>query len=150
MNYQFDAANVNFGDPNSDPSNPVGSRALNIPQIPTQQQPQQKQPNQNYFQKILSILNNKTGTVLTAAMGMATGFAFKDLIASTVSDILQPLIIMILTMTHINNLYNFDSFISPEKTSLNISSFISALVSFIFIIITMYYINILISGPLQS
>jgi large-conductance mechanosensitive channel len=143
MNYQFDAANVNFGDPNTEPSNPVGTRALNIPQMPTQQQ--QQPPSQNYFQKILNILNSKTGTVLTAAMGMAIGFGFKDLIASTVSNILQPLFIMLLTMTHLNNYYDFTALISPEKTVLNINAFISSLISFIFIVIAMYYVNMLIT-----
>ena len=96
MNYQFDAANVNFGDPNVEPSNPAGTRALNIPQMPTQHQNSQTNStsSQNYFQKIMNILNSKTGTVLAAAMGMAIGFAFKDLIASTVSNVLQPLVIM--------------------------------------------------------
>lgn len=150
MNYQFDAANVNFGDPNAEPSNPAGTRALNIPQMPTQQQTSQNTSNQNYFQKIMNILNSKTGTVLAAAMGMAIGFAFKDLIASTVSNVLQPLVIMIITMTHINNYYDFTAFISPEKTALNVSSFISSLISFIFTVVAMYYINALISVPLQN
>ena len=152
MNYQFDAANINFGDPNIEPSNPVGTRALNIPQMPTQQHTSQTNSNssQNYFQKIMNILNIKNGTVLAAAMGMAIGFAFKDLIASTVSNVLQPLVIMIITMTHLNNYYDFTTFISPEKTALNISSFISSLISFIFTVVAMYYINMLISVPLQN
>ena len=153
MNYQFDfdPANVNFGDPNAPPSNPVGTTALNIPQMPTQQQhsqqPSQQKQNIGYFQKYNIFLNTKTGTILAAAIGMAIGFAFKDFVSSTVTNVLQPLIIMILSITHVNNLYDLSSFISPEKTALNISTFISSLFTFLFTIVTVYYINLMISTP---
>jgi len=148
MNYQFDfdPANVNFGDPNAHPSNPVGTTALNIPQMPRQQHSQQKQ-NIGYFQKYNNFLNTKTGTILAAAIGMAIGFAFKDFVSSTVTNILQPLIIMILSITHVNNLYDLSSFISPDKTALNITTFISSLFAFLFTIVTVYYINLMISTP---
>jgi len=152
MNYQFDfdPANVNFGDPNAHPSNPVGTTALNIPQMPTQQpiqQHSQQKQNIGYFQKYNNFLNTKTGTILAAAIGMAIGFAFKDFVSSTVTNVLQPLIIMILSITHVNNLYDLSSFISPEKTALNISTFISSLFAFLFTIVTVYYINLMISTP---
>jgi len=153
MNFDFYPSNVNFGDPNSAPSNPVGERALNIPQIPTQQQTVyqesgQKKSSKTYLQKYLDFFNLKTGTILTASIGMAIGFAFKDFISSIVTNVLQPLIITILTLTHVNNLYDFGSFISPEKNVLNISTFISSLLTFVFTVITVYYINILISTSL--
>ena len=57
MNYQFEAANVNFGDPNAYPSNPVGTQALSIPQMPTAQQSVQQSTQKNstttFYQKIL-------------------------------------------------------------------------------------------------
>ena len=115
-------------------------------QQPIQQHSQQKQ-NIGYFQKYNIFLNTKTGTILAAAIGMAIGFAFKDFVSSTVTNILQPLIIMILSITHVNNLYDLSSFISPEKTALNISTFISSLFSFLFTIVTVYYINLMISTP---
>jgi large-conductance mechanosensitive channel len=40
--------------------------------------------------------NNKTGTILATAIGMAIGFSFKDLITSAVSNVLQPIIILLL------------------------------------------------------
>jgi large-conductance mechanosensitive channel len=143
MNYQFDPANVNFGDPNTNPSNPVGTTALNIPQMPTQQK-----KNLGNFQKYDNFLNTKTGTILAAAIGMAIGFAFKDFVSSIVTNVLQPLIIMILSVTHINNFYDFTLFISPQNTALNISSFFSSLFTFLFTIVTVYYINMMISTSL--
>jgi large-conductance mechanosensitive channel len=148
MNYQFDPANVNFGDPNTNPSNPVGTTALNIPQMPTQQQPTQQKKNLGNFQKYDNFLNTKTGTILAAAIGMAIGFAFKDFVSSIVTNVLQPLIIMILSVTHINNFYDFTLFISPQNTALNISSFFSSLFTFLFTIVTVYYINMMISTSL--
>ena len=148
MNYQFDAANVNFGDPNTNPSNPVGTTALNIPQMPTQQQPTQQKKNLGNFQKYDNFLNTKTGTILAASIGMAIGFAFKDFVSSIVTNVLQPLIIMILSVTHINNFYDLTLFISPQKTALNISSFFSSLFTFLFTIVTVYYINMMISTSL--
>lgn len=143
MNYQFEAANVNFGDPNAYPTNPIGTQALSIPQMPPAQQSTQQKSNATFYQKIINFFNGKTGTILTAAIGMAIGFAFKDLISSTVTNILQPLVIMLLSITHLNNIYDFSSFISPEKNNLNISTFISSLFSFSFVVIATYYITLM-------
>jgi large-conductance mechanosensitive channel len=147
MNYQFEAANVNFGDPNAYPSNPAGTQALSIPQMPTAQQTvqqsTQKNSNVTFSQKILNFFNVKTGTILTTAIGFAIGFAFKDLLASSVTNILQPLVIMFLSITHLNTIYDFSLFISPEKNALNISTFINSLFSFGFIVIAAYYISLM-------
>jgi len=143
MNYQFEAANVNFGDSNAYPANPIDTQALSTPQMPTAQQSTQHKFKPIFYQKIINFLNGKTGTILTAAIGMAIGFAFKDLISSTVTNILQPLVIMLLSITHLNNIYDFSSFISPEKNDLNISIFISSLFSFSFVVISAYYITLM-------
>jgi large-conductance mechanosensitive channel len=150
MNFDFYPSNVNYGEPNTEPSNPPGAPALNIPQLPTANQPMnnQKKSDKTYLQKYSNFFNLKTGTILTASIGMAIGFAFKDFISSTVTNVLQPLIITILTLTHLNNLYDFSSLISPEKNVLNVSTFISSLLTFVFTVITVYYINILISTSL--
>ena len=149
MNSDFYPDNVNYGYPNSAPSNPTGTQALNIPQMPTQQQPQQQQQkqSQNYFIKIMSILNNKTGTILTTAIGLAVGFSFKDLIDSGVSNVLQPLFIMLLSSSaYFTNLFNLTSLVGQKSATLNIIAFISSFVSFIFTVITVYYISFLISA----
>ena len=79
---------------------------------------------------------------------MAIGFAFKDFIGAIVINVLQPIVVMIITMTHLNNFYDFTVFISPEKNALNVSAFISSLFTFIFTVVTVYYVNILISTPI--
>jgi len=153
MNYQFDAANVNFGNPNEPPSNPYGTQALNMPVYAEQQQQstqpqqssQQQKANPSFFNKIQIFFNSKTGTILSTAIGMAIGFAFKDLIASIVTNILQPLVIKILSLTSLNNYYNFSIFITQEHNILDISKFFSAIFTFVFTIITVYYISKFIS-----
>jgi large-conductance mechanosensitive channel len=159
MNYsEFNAANVNFGNPNEPPSNPYGTQALNIPQTQTQQQTQtqtqqqtqQTQPSQQqnkfiFFNKIQTFLNSKTGTVLSTAIGMAIGFSFKDFITSSVTNILEPLIIKILSLTPLNNYYNLATYIAQENTVLDNKKFFSALFTFIFTVITVYYISKFIS-----
>jgi large-conductance mechanosensitive channel len=145
MNYQFGAANVNFGDPNAYPSNPVGTQALSIPQMPTAQQPVQQavqnNSNKSFAQKLSFFLNSKTTTILAIAIGLAIGLAFKELVSSIVTNVLQPLIIMFLSMTQLNNMYDFTLFISPEKNTLNVITFISTLFSFGFVVIATYYIS---------
>ena len=101
-----------------------------------------------YLEKYSQFLNLKTGTILTAAIGMAIGFALKDFISSVITNVLQPLIILIITLTHLNKLYNFGKFISPETTVMNFSKFISSSLTFVFTIITVYYSNLLISTTL--
>jgi large-conductance mechanosensitive channel len=71
--------------------------------------------------------------------------AFKDLIASIVTNILQPLVIKILSLTSLNNYYDLSPFISQQKNALDISIFFSALFTFIFTVITVYYISKFIS-----
>lgn len=149
MDYNFYPENVNYGQPSSHVSNPTGTQALSIPQMPTQQQPQQTQQpqkNQGYFLKIMGILNNKTGTILSTAIGLAIGFAFKDLISSGVTNILQPLFIMLLSSSaYLNSYFNLTSLVGQPNSSLNVIAFCSSIVSFIFTVITVYYINYAIS-----
>ena len=94
----------------------------------------------------MGIFSNKTGTVLATAIGMAIGFSFKDVITTSVSNVVTPLIIIILSYSPFLSKYlNLTSYISNGNTSLDIPAFISSIVSFIFTIITVYYINLVIT-----
>jgi large-conductance mechanosensitive channel len=151
MNYsQFDPANVNFGNPNEPPSNPYGTQALNIPQVQeqqqstqpqTQQSTQQQKANTSFSNKIKIFLNSKTGPILSTSIGIAIGFAFKDLIASIVTNILQPLVIKMISLSSLNNYYDFNIFITQERHILNISKFFAAIFTFVFTVITIYYLS---------
>ena len=141
--------NFNFN-PNAHVTNHVETQA--IPQIQSPlitNTPQVQKKIQSYYEKIMSILNNKTGTILATAIGMAIGSSFKDLITSTVSNVLQPIIILLLSYSSfLNDYLNLSSYISQENTKLKIPHFISYIVSFILTIIAVYYINEAISDQI--
>lgn len=145
MNFQFDPANVDFGQPNVPPLNPAGSvpdflQPQHKPLIQPQQQNKSK-INLSFSQKMKNILNMKTGTVFFTAIAMSIGYAFKDFVQSTVTNLFQPLIILLITTTHLNNYIDVTSLISPQNNILHISSFITALITFLLIIITITYLS---------
>lgn len=154
MNFEFNPSNVDFGNPNAPVTNPTGSQSIPQNQTPLIQQqtnntPPAQKKNQTYYEKIMSIFNDKTGTILATSIGMAIGFSFKDLITSAVSNVLQPIIIILLSYSpFLNNYFNLSSYISQQNTTLNIPNFISNIVSFTLTIIAVYYINTAISNEI--
>lgn len=156
MNFESYPSNVDFGTPNAPVTNPAGSQTIpqNITPLIQQQtnptqpqtQSQQQQKSQSFYSKIMGIFNNKTGTILSTAIGLAIGFAFKDLVTATVNNLLAPLIILIISYSpFLTNYLNLTSYISSQNTTLSVSNFISNLFSFILTIIAVYYINLLIT-----
>ena len=115
-----------------------------MPQQQQQQMPQQQQNKQSLTigGKIHDFLVSKSGTIMTNSFGMAIGFALKDFIAAIVVNLFKPLIAFIFNMTHLNNYYDFNSIISPENNALNFSSFITAFLTFIMVIISVYLISL--------
>jgi large-conductance mechanosensitive channel len=138
---------------NSDSSN-LETSGLQQPQIqqtqiPTQSQQilQQNNNTSNHKQltlheKIHVFLISKTGTIIAYAFGIAIGFAIKDLVSSIVVNLLKPLFALFFTMTHLENYYDFNSIISPENNALNLSSFVTSLITFILVIIVVYFISL--------
>ena len=110
-------------------------------QMPQQQMPQNKQP-LSIGGKIHDFLVSKSGTIMTNSFGMAIGFALKDFIGAIVVNLFKPLIAFIFNMTHLNNYYDFNSIISPENNAINFSSFITAFLTFIMVIISVYLISL--------
>jgi|688.fasta_scaffold898866_1 large-conductance mechanosensitive channel len=159
MNYDIHPSIVDFGTSNIPVTNPLISQTIPQSQVlDTQQTTSQamaistitsniQNKNKSFNDKILSIFNDKTGNILSTAIGMAIGFSFKDFITSVVSNILQPVIIIILSYSPVlNNYLNLSSYTSKQNKGLNIHIFISNLVSFILTIVAVYYINMYISN----
>lgn len=121
-------------------------------QIPSQSQEQPHQILQHnnttnhkqvtLHEKIHAFLISKTGTIIAYAFGIAIGFAIKDLVSSIVVNLLKPLFALFFTMTHLENYYDFNSIISPENNALNLSSFVTSLITFILVIIVVYFISL--------
>ena len=110
MNYDIHPSIVDFGTSNIPVTSPLISQTIPQSQVLDTQQTTSSQAmaistttsniqnkNKNFNDKVLSIFNDKTGTILSTAIGMAIGFSFKDFITSVVSNILQPVIIIILS-----------------------------------------------------
>jgi large-conductance mechanosensitive channel len=99
-----------------------------------------KNASPTFLQKIKLFLNAKSGTLIAAAIGLCIGFAFKDLVFTTVTTIIEPLIVMIIYMTGLQKIYDFKRFLSVQNNTLNITKFVQTLISFIIIIIVVYYL----------
>lgn len=88
-----------------------------------------------------NFLNNKTDSILGVAAAMAIGASFKDLITSIVNNFIQPLVIQLILLTNIRRLtkiINVDPLFSDTTNILNFSNVIVSILSFIFIVITVY------------
>jgi large-conductance mechanosensitive channel len=72
---------------------------------------------------------------------VAIGYAFQNLVIATVTSVIEPLLIKLLMLTHLNDVYDFARFLSPEKNVMNFTVFVSNVITFIICVITVYYIN---------
>ena len=109
---------------------------------PTIGQKQNQKP-LSFHEKIHDFLLSKSGTIITSSFGMAIGFALKDFIDSIVVNLFKPLLVFIFTTTHLNNYYDLNSIISPENNVLNFGSFVTAFITFILVIISVYFIHLI-------
>jgi large-conductance mechanosensitive channel len=98
-----------------------------------------------FIRQLINFLNSKSGTVFTAAIAMAIGLAFKDFVTAIVNSLIEPLIISIIKLTHLNNYYNFTSFISSRDNALNITKLVQSFFTCVIVVITVYFISQLIS-----
>ena len=92
---------------------------------------------------LTTFLNNNTNTIIGLAAGMAIGSSFKDLITSIVNNFIQPLVLNLILLANIprlSKIINMDPLFSEKNTILNLSNVIVSVLSFIFIVITVYVI----------
>ena len=98
---------------------------------------------QNPLVLFTDFLNHKTESILGIATAMAIGAGFKDLITSVVSNLLQPLIVKLILLSNINRLSKFSNvepLFTAKNSVLNISNVIGSILSFIFIVTTVYIV----------
>jgi len=97
--------------------------------------------NQTFSQKINRFLNLNATTIMTTAIGISIGFAFKDLISSFAIHIIHPLIYKIVTRFDTNNYLNLQTLLTDNHTNFNFTTFAMALITFIIIFVSDYFIN---------
>jgi large-conductance mechanosensitive channel len=88
-------------------------------------------------------LNKNASSILGLAAAMAIGTSFKDLITSIVNNFIQPLVINLILLANIPRLtkiINTDPLFSDKNNILNFSNVIVSILSFVFIVITVYVI----------
>lgn len=98
----------------------------------------------NLVSLFTNFLNAKTDSILAVAAAMAIGASFKDLITSIVNNFLQPLIIKLILLTNLTKLANMDAIFSAKNNILNFSNVVVSILSFIFIVATVYVMVLLI------
>ena len=112
---------------------------ITVPQ-PVKEDNKSKEP-PGLGSRYIIFLNGNVQTILATSVAVAIGYSFQNLVNATITCLIQPLIIKLLLLTRINDIYDFASFISPEKSSVNFTLFISNIISFIICIITVYFLN---------
>jgi large-conductance mechanosensitive channel len=90
---------------------------------------------------LLFLFSSPKITMISSATAFAIGMSSKDLISSFIHHVVKPLIIYFFVFFKINNYINIDNLISSSSNSLNVSNFLSALFTFILLIIIAYYIT---------
>jgi len=104
-----------------------------------QNQNQMKQSKNTFFHNWIIFLS---GPVLPVFMGVAIGACFKDMINAIVLNIMIPLIVKLLSMSHLNNYYDFSSYLETENNSaLNIKQVTSNVFTFLFVTVSIYFVH---------
>ena len=96
---------------------------------------QKNQVKKSFYQNLINFLS---GGVLPVFMGVAIGGCFKEMINSIVSNLTIPLIIKLLSISHLNNYYDFSSYITKENNFVNIKIVTSNIFTFIFVTVFIY------------
>jgi len=99
-----------------------------------------KNASPTFLQKIKLFLNAKSGTLIIAMIALCVGFSFKELVSTFVSAVVEPLIVMIIYMTGLEKIYDFKRFLTVQNNTLNLTKFIQTLITFIIILIVVYYL----------
>jgi large-conductance mechanosensitive channel len=141
MNYQLDSDTFYSNQGQMSPNAAIQNPPQNTNQTSNQNTNQQTNQPQTFRQAINIFLNSKTGTILTAAIGLCIGFAFKDLINGIVTNIIQPIIFKIIVKLDTNNYFNLQQILTDNNNVLDFSKFACTFITFLLIVLSLYYVN---------
>jgi large-conductance mechanosensitive channel len=140
-------ANVNFGNPNDNPT----TFPAEMPKEQQIQQPQQ-QEDQSQEKKdksssgvtvdeIFKFLNKNVNTILTFSIAIAIGFAFKDFMNDLVIYILQPSMMLIIMAIDKNNYLPMTESLREKNISIDIPKFLGSMLILKLVICSMFLVN---------
>jgi large-conductance mechanosensitive channel len=140
-------ANVYFGNPNDNPTTFPA-------ELPKETQPQQPQPQSDQSQEkkdksnskisideVFKFLNKNANTILTFAMAIAIGFAFKDFMNALVIYILQPSIMLLIMAIDKNNYLPITESLREKNISIDIPKFLGNMLILKLVIGSMFLVN---------
>jgi flagellar biosynthesis/type III secretory pathway M-ring protein FliF/YscJ len=140
-------ANVNFGNPNDNPTTFPA-------EMPKEQQIQQPQQQQDQSQdkkdksssgitvdEIFKFLNKNVNTILTFSIAIAIGFAFKDFMNDLVIYILQPSMMLLIMTIDKNNYLPITESLREKNISINIPKFLGSMLILKLVIGSMFLVN---------
>jgi large-conductance mechanosensitive channel len=142
-------ANVDFGNPNDNPT----TFPAELPKETQPQQPQpQPQPDKSQEKKdksnsvistdqIFKFLNKNANTILTFSIAIAIGYAFKDFINSLVLYVLQPSIMLLIMAIDKNNYLPITESLREKNISIEIPKFLGSLLILKLVIGSMFLVH---------
>jgi large-conductance mechanosensitive channel len=155
--------NVNYGNPNLNPTNFILEAKLeqqkteqfsppflnqNNSQTDNQQPTTSSNKNNNFFENyninnkyILSFLNLKNLTILTFASAIAIGLTLKDLINSFVFNIFQPLLMSIIIFFDKNSYLSITTYLKEKNPQIDFARFLGSLLIVRLVVVFMYLLN---------
>lgn len=93
------------------------------------------------FQLLTKFLDRPTDSILAVAAAMAIGASFKELITSVVNNLVQPLLyLLLIQVLNIQKFPVLKDFFSKANGIISISTLIISIISFVFIVLTVFYI----------
>lgn len=139
-------ANVNFGNPNDNPT----TFPAEMPKEQLSQQPQQ--PDQTKEKKdksssgvsmndVFKFLNTNVNTILTFSIAIAIGFAFKDFMNALVLYILQPSIMLLIMSIDKNNYLPITEGLREKNISIDLPKFLGSMLILKLVIGSMFLVN---------
>jgi hypothetical protein len=146
--------NINFGNPNAQPTNFPSFDNLNMQTNSTNEKNKEStEKSKELNDKIINFLNLKTISILTIAIAIAIGLGIKDFINSFVMSVLQPSLMLLIMTIDKNDYLPFTSSLREKnpQANLDISKLLGSLLVLKLIVGTTYlfyvYTNIL--SPLK-
>jgi len=95
-----------------------------------------------FYQQLINFLNTKSGTLMTSAMGVAIGMAYKDAVGAVVDSFVKPLIVYIILATKLDKIYDFTYFFQTQDNALNVAVLLKSIISFFIIVAVVYYLYV--------
>ena len=143
-------ANVDFGNPNDNPTTFPVEMPKEQPQQLQLQQPQPQQQTQekkdksssgNTIGEVFKFLNKNVNTILSVSIAIAIGIAFKDFINSLVIYILQPITMLLIMAVDKNNYLPITQSLREKNISIDIPKFLGSMLILKLVIGSMFLVH---------